>query len=162
MKEKLFQFLFPKQAALMKKIHDSLADMMTLNDELKEEVTKRSDIGYLIDKILGGTVIDFANANSAGKPPHYLEGLSTEERKVWIANLTLLHQNKYLEAVVSYLVNLFGNNSLRKADPEAIKNGQIAIVAMDVLNQALVAAESEFIEQKKAVESFDPLAPLPE
>jgi len=173
-KEKLFKILFPEKVLQIETLEDLIETqnetilkvtdgVASIRKELEDIRDREPSLADLMRDSLGLPMVDFSNVDENGMPPSYLDGLTDTERKNYVADLELIYNNKKFHEVVSYIINLFGNNSLRKATDENGRNGKIAIVAIDTLMRKFKEAHDEHVANRKiAGDDFDPLAVLPE
>lgn len=172
-KEKLFKILFPSKVEIIEnlgkfdeirvKAQNKCVDQEYEILQLKKQLKQKPSLADLMRDSLGLPMVEFDNVDQEGMPPSYLDGLTDTERKNYVADLELIYNNKKFYQVVSYIINLFGNNSLRKATDENGKNGKIAIVAIDTLMRKFKEAHDEHIANRRSAgDEFDPLAILPE
>lgn len=97
-----------------------------------------------------GMVVDFSEADKKTcLPPHYLDTLTTEERKNFVADMETIYTNDKFQSVVKYMINLFAFNITFKADKEQMKNNQMAVIGFRTLLREFDKMHSEFLEQKK-------------
>lgn len=178
MRNFLFKLLFPrkfKQLEILKVIshadQESAVSLREENGKLRrelitekkknEEITLEEVVQYCMNT-LGIPWIQFSEVDEDGKPPHYLEGLSESERKDFIAKLESIYTDDQFQTVISYVINLIGNFAIQKADDDQMKNGKIGIIGIRTLLSEFIEAHQEYVDSKKPVEGFDPLATLPE
>lgn len=187
LKEKLFKLLFPAKYSYIKNQEYELENLKELESKHKEQLSRAhelvKEIGHELGeyrkstkefgvtesefmeyclKTLGVPVLDFSNVDDDGKPPHYLANLTDAERKDWIAHLETIYADPKFQSVVSYVINLIGNYSLQKAEDEKMRNGKLGIIGIRTLMTEFINAHTEFSEQKKPREGFDPLAVMSE
>lgn len=175
-KKRLFKRLFKKdfevmeqQQATIKALVERVSSLEKLLEKKETELIKeynrpisQEDVVKWCVKTLGMTFIDFANIDEDGKPPHYLDKLTPEERKNWVAHLETLYQDEKLQAVIAYVINLIGNHAIQKADDEHMRNGKIAIIGIRTFMGEIMQAHQEYLDIRKPTEEFDPLAVMPE
>ncbi len=174
MKEFLFTLLFPKKNRYLNQAkidHDYYEDELRKRNELIRELRDKLDevkkpVGTMEDLMrasIGLPMIDFANVdNDEGKPPHYLEGLTDDQRKNFIASMETIYVDEKFQKVVSYVINLLGNHSIQKADEDKMRNGRLGIIGIRTLTAEFLKAHNEHVSAKKKDEGFDPLGILPE
>lgn len=134
--------------SLEKGYEEKLDRVKELQLKLRESKNQPS-MAELMKESLGMT-IDFSLAdNKTCLPPHYLDGLDSEARKNFIADMETVYSNEKYQAVVRYLINLFALNAVFKDDKEKMKNNQMAVVAIRTLSQEFDKIHLEFLEQKK-------------
>lgn len=126
-----------------------------------KKVTQEQVMQWCLDT-LGVRFIDFSNVNADGQPPHYLDDLSPEARKEWIAGLNSIYTDPKFQKVVAYTINLIGNHAIQKAEDDNMKNGKIGIIGIRTLMTEFMQSHDEFVDSKKPDEEFDPLATMPE
>lgn len=174
LKEKLFKFLYPKRFQEIKSLQKEKSvleeelkltrkDVMNLFEKTQEphEITLADFMRFSFEQ-LGIPSLDFSNIDEEGKPSHYLAGLSDIERKNFIASMESMYADDKFQKIVSYVINLIGNHAIQKADDEQMKNGKIGIIGIRTLMAEFINAHQEYVDSKKPVEGFDPLATLPE
>lgn len=179
LKEKLFKLLFPDKVAeinnlidLEKKHKDQLTSAFNTVQEVRDELIRYShreeseitenDLFKYCLETLGVPMIDFSNVDNDGKPPHYLASLTDSERKDFIAHLETIYSDPKFQTVVSYIINLIGNYSIQKAEDDKMRNGKLGIIGIRTFMGEFINAHTEYNDQKKPVEGFDPLAVMPE
>lgn len=180
LKEKLFKFLFPKKAAEIEDLFSREIEALHLSNEYrdrflrlskeldhlkrKESTTKLTEdqfMQYCLDT-LNVPWLNFANVDDAGRPPHYLAGLTPEARKDFVAHMESMYADEKFQTVVSYVINLIGNHSIQKAEDDKMKNGKIGIVGIRTLMSEFINAHKEYVDSRKSGDDFDKLAIMPE
>lgn len=165
MKEKLFKLLFKKEAKNLERYKDLwLKCERNLNlERLKSlEASKiKPSMADLMRDSLGLPMINFANTDKDGYPPHYLEGLKPDERAVFVAELNNIYQKPEFHAVLEYWINAFGNHSIRKGKDE-VDPGRYSINGVAMIRKSLESAHQEILDAQKPDEKFDIHAVLPE
>lgn len=116
----------------------------------------------LMRDILGLPMLDFANVDKEGYPVHYLEGMSNEERKHYVAEMAIIYQNPKFITVTNYLINLFGNHAVRKPHPEEKNLGVYSMNGIKMMQNEFHKAFLEHSERNTPQDKFDPLATLPD
>lgn len=128
----------------------------------KKNPPSEAEIMQYCLKTLGVPLINFADVDSEGKPPSYLDGLKPEQRKDFIAHMEAMYADEKFQAVVAYVINLLGNHSIQVAEDDKMRNGKIGIIGIRTLMGEFISAHQEYVDSKKSVEGFDPLATMPE
>lgn len=157
---------YKKRIAFLESQNSALLDYnRTLRDRelfYQNKINSMPSMAELMRESLGLSV-DFASAsNDECLPPHFLEGLSEEERKNFIVDMETVYSNDRFQTVVRYMINLFATNAIYKADKDEMKNGQIAVVALRTLLKKFNDMHKEFLSYKKSDEGFDDQEILPE
>lgn len=133
---------------------------VSVNEKISEIVhIKSRDPTESFMNLLGLPALDFSNIDKEGNPPDYLEGLSVEARKNYVADLEVVYAHEKFNRVMDYVVNVLGNHIVHKDTGEPpqdrTKNGQMAIVGVKMIKRQLEKAHNEFMESKKVEEEFD-------
>src|SRR5688572_14681345 len=111
----------------------------------------------LMRDIVGLPMIDYANVDAEGYPPHYLDGLSAEERKHIVADLAIIYDNPRFKNVITYLTNLFGNHAIRNKHKDEQNLGLYSMNGIKMVLEELRKAHLEHSERNQPEEKFDPL-----
>jgi len=142
MKKFLRNILFKKEEDLYKKrimYLEKLVDKpKTIDDFIEFSLTE-----------LGMPIIDYENVDNNGKPPHYLQGLTVEQRKYKIADLASIYNNGNFQEVIRYIINLLGNHSMQKASKDTMVNGRVGIIVMRTMMKEFKNAFNELSMNKK-------------
>lgn len=170
MKERIFKFLFPSFHGVLVERKEAVANLRTSlmkvvqeNAALIEKTKQRQPtMSDLMRDSLGLPMIHFETVDKEGKPPHFLQGLSPEARKRYIASMAQIYRNEEFQGVMSYTINRLGNHSLQVALGENTKNGQMGIVALKQFRKEFEEVLSEYEEARKNDNDFDEQSILPE
>lgn len=174
----LFKVLFPQKKSEYEahKIlcRKNIEDIITLENKV-EELGKQEEwrekmffktphdafTRYCLEP-LGIKSLSFADVDDDGYPPHYLAGLSEQERKHYVADLESIYTNEKFQKVVSYVINVIGNHAIQKAEEGQMRNGRIGIIGIRTLMGEFLQAHQEYVDSRKPEEKFDPLETLPQ
>lgn len=146
-------------------INKSLANRVQLNiREIAQlhRADNQKNMAALMRESLGLAVDFSAASQDKCLPSHFLEGLEEDERKNFITDMESVWSNERFQHVVRYMINLFATNAVYKADPDQMKNGQIAVVAFRTFLKEFDKMHIEFEGYKKVDEEFDDQAILAE
>lgn len=127
------------------------------NKILQQEPPVKGSFADLMRESLGMT-IDFSEADTKTcLPAHFLEGLTSDERKNFVSDMETIYANEKFQSVVKYMINLFALNMVFKADEEERKRNQAAVIAFRTLLREFDKMHVEFLESKRnADEDVDP------
>ncbi len=108
--------------------------------------------------------VDFSAADKDKcQPIYFLEGLTEDERKVFISDMETIYSNDRFQKVVRYMLNLFAMKSVYADGTDQQKNGQIAVIAFRTFLKKFDDMHLEFLSYKKNDdEDFDEHGVLPE
>lgn len=138
-----------------------VTDVRSLLEKLKV-AQKSSSMADLMRESLGMQIDFSAASNDKCLPPHYLEGLSEDERENFVVAMETIYSDEKFQKVLKYMINLFATNAIYKYDKEEMRAGQIAVIAFRTLVRELDKMHSEFLGYKKVDEPFDEHAIMPE
>lgn len=131
------------------------------NAKLKAEIARRPTMADLMRDSLGLPMLTLDNIDADARPPHYLEGLTDEERKNYVAHLESIYADEKFQTVYAYSMNLIGNHMVHTVPDEQLGNGRVGIVSLKMLMKEFENAHDEFISSKKPAEEFDPMEIIP-
>ncbi len=132
-----------------------------------ELIEKERQKAYTFEGMMSealGMEIDFSSADKDKcLPPHYLEGLTDEERKNFIFDMELIYSNEKFQKVVKYMINVFSLGMVYKKEERDRQNCQAAVVGFRTFLNKFDDIHREFLESKKNPddEEFDDQEILP-
>lgn len=153
---KKIQQLEIENARLERLLMDKVGKLNVLQD--KRQPTQAD----LIRDIVGLPMIDYANVDGEGYPPHFLSGMTSEERKHFVTDLAVIYDNPRFQKVIAYLTNLFGNHAIRNKDKDEQNLGLYSMNGIKMVLEELRKAHLEHGERNTPPEKFDPLSTLPD
>lgn len=167
MRKKLLELFFKKEIAIIDATLKSYQDAIAQKDSIIIDLSKQIKPQLSFEDMMREAInipINFYDVDEDGNPqPHYLNSLSEEARKVYVANLETIYTDEKFQNVVSYVISLIGNTSMQTVPEENMRNGRYAIIGIRMLMNEFKKAHNEHIANSKVEsEEFDKNSVIPE
>lgn len=138
----------------VEKLNASILDLK--NSIENSGKTIEPDMASLLRTTVGLPPLKFhEEIDDEGSPPHYLANLEPSKRTAKVNKYEALYHNTELNELLDYMQNLFGNTAIRSTDKDNVRNGAIAIVAIDYIKRELLDRHNEYLDATTRDEPFD-------